>query len=314
MIETIGVLERAFKLLEIVCKEKEFTAKTIAEKLNCSERTARRYIEKIRFIFEGQIEKKKGYKYVWKGLPAIDRKLLDSPSLRIFYAFMELGKKVGDDKAFLQELERVFSTNESINKIIIGSVIDFEKIKDIKLKIEDAIKRSKLIKFKYKKSSKYYTVEPYKVILSSGFWYLFSIDTKNRIPKTFALDLIENVEIEEDSAFEKYKNLKKIKKLLEEAENIIQITEVNNPEEVIIEVSKDIAIYFERREILRHQEILSRTENGNIRIKFIVRNEHDFKIQTFQWLPYVKIISPEKYKKYLEHELKEALNFLKKKE
>ena len=310
--ETIGVLERAFKLLEIICKEKEFTSQTIAKKLNCSERTARRYIEKIRYLFEDQIERKKGYKYVWKGLPSIEKKILESPNMRLFLAFVELGRKVGDDKSFWDEIWKSFNNKpREINEIIIGNVIQFEKIKDKKVKLEEAIDRGKVIKFRYNKSKKYFRVEPYKVILSNGFWYLVGIDVKEGIAKTFAIDMMENIEIEEDSAFEKTRNMRKIKEIIRKADNVIQITDVNEKEEIEIEVFKKISNYFERKEILTDQKILEKYKNGNLRIKFTVINPFDFKVQTFQWIPFFKVIKPEKYKNYLKEELERGLELFK---
>jgi len=112
--EAIGSLEKAFQIIEIVCREKEFTSKKLAEKLGCAQRTTRRYIQKMRYIFEVYNEEAKKGIYRWKGITELDDKILDSPNVKLLYAFLELAKKVGSDKNFGKMLKKYFMLNAKI--------------------------------------------------------------------------------------------------------------------------------------------------------------------------------------------------------
>lgn len=74
--EPIGSIEKAFQIIEVVCREKEFTSNLLSEKLNCNQRTARRYIEKLKYIFGDYIESKKKGVYQWRGISDVDDKIL----------------------------------------------------------------------------------------------------------------------------------------------------------------------------------------------------------------------------------------------
>ncbi len=310
MKEAIGSLEKAFQVIEIVCREKEFTSKKLAEKLNCDQRTARRYIQKLRYIFEEYIEEIKKGKYRWKGIKELDDKILDSPNVRLLYAFLELAKKIGSDKKFWENVKNLFyvKCEDSLNHIIFQNTINYEKIKDIKIKIEEAIKRGKAIKFKYTKYNRYYIVEPLKIILFQGFWYVVGIHQKDNKLKTLALDFFENVEILEDEPFEKTKKIRNVSKLLDEINSIFQIDSCENFDEIIIEISPEVADFFRRKDILYRQEIIEDKDN-TVKIKFFVKNEYDFKLSLFNWIPFFKVISPEKYKKFYIKMLTNALEY-----
>ena len=307
--EPLGSLEKAFKLLEIICIEKEFNSRLIADKMNCDIRTARRYIEKIKYLFEDLIEVGKGYKYRWKGIPEIDKKILKSSNLHLLFAFIELGSKIGKDKNFWKEIKKSLSKgiNNEIMGILFGSVLEYEKIEDKKVKIEKAINGDKCIKFKYLRYNKYFEVEPLKIVLWEGFWYLIISDPRDNKFKTLALDLIEDIKIIEDSAFEKTKKLKELEEQLKEAENIFHIGG-NRPIEVEIIIFSSVSEYFERRKILHEQKIIKKFNNGDILINFKAIGEDDFKMQLFSWIPHFKVLKPEEYKNYFVTTLKESLN------
>ncbi len=310
MKEAIGSLEKAFQIIEIVCREKEFTSKKLAEKLGCDQRTARRYIQKMRYIFEDYIEEVKKGIYRWKGITELDDKILDSPNVRLLYAFLELAKKVGSDKSFWENVKKVFyvKCEDSLNQIIFQNTINYESIKDIKIKIEEAIKKGKAIKFRYTKYNKFYIIEPLKIILYQGFWYVVGIDQKDEKLKTLALDFFEDVEILEDEAFEKTKKVGSVSKLLEEINSIFQIGSDDNFDEVIIELSPEVADFFRRKDILYRQEIIEDKDN-TVKIKFFAKNVYDFKLSLFNWIPFFKVISPERYKKFYLKMLNNALEY-----
>ena len=306
--EPIGALEKAFKILEIICKHKEFTSSLIAEKLNCDKRTARRYIQKIKYLFEDYIETKKGHRYVWKGVSGVDKKIKYPANFHIFLAFLKLGERIGFDKDFWKEVKESFSFkfNESINEIIYTSAINYEKIKDKKIIIEDGINKEKCIKFKYLKYNRFYEIEPLKIILWEGLWYVAGIDTDDNKIKTFAIDLMEDIKVIEDSFFEKTKKIKKFEEKLKEITSLVQISD-EKEEEIKVLIFNEVSFFFKRKNYFREQKILKEYKNGSLLISFKVKNKDDFKFQILNWIPYFKIISPEKYEKYFIKLLKEGI-------
>ena len=309
MQETIGSIEKAFQIIEVVCREKEFTSKLLAEKLSCDQRTARRYIQKMRYIFEDYIEERKKGFYKWKGISELDDKILDSPNIRLLYALIDLAEKIGSNKDFWKDIKKAFYVKyeDNLNKIILNNAINYAKIRNIKIKIEVAIKRAKAVKFIYTRyNDKHYTVEPLNIILFQGLWYLVCVDKRDDKIKTFALDLFENTEILEDTTFEKTKKLKKISKQLEEIISIFQIGSNDVYDEIIIEIGREVADFFRRKDILYKQEIIEDKKNM-LRIKFLAKNESDFRLNLFSWIPFFKVISPKKYEKFYIKMLKEAM-------
>ncbi len=307
-----GELEKALRILEIVCSEKEFSAKLIAEKLGVNERTGRRYIKNLRFAFEDKIVEIKRGIYKWEAGLEFDEKFFGSSGIRLLYALSEFGKKIGVNKEFWNEFEKILSYSQygekKLNKILYEDTVDTSKIEKIKLKLEKAIKDGKCVKFNYLKYKKFYTVEPYQLIFNDGIWYLLCVDTNDKVAKTFAIDNFDNLTILDDEPFLKTKNMKKILPLAENIESVWQISSEENFKEVIVEVLQKISSYFKQKNFFYNQEILAEYENGNLKIRFFVKNKEDFKLQVLKWLPNIKIIEPDEYKEYFEEILEEAIN------
>ena len=93
---------------------------------------------------------------------------------------------------------------------------------------------------------------------------MVGIDQKDEKLKTLALDFFKDVEILEDEPFEKTKKVGDVFKLLEKINSIFQIGSDDNFDEVIIEISPEVADFFRRKDILYRQEII---ENKKILFK-----------------------------------------------
>ena len=310
MADEIGAIEKAFKVLNFIVNKNKFTAKEIADELECSIRNARRYVKSLRYLFKNQIVNEKKGVYKWKTIDKIDDRIKKSPFFRVILALMEIGKAINPDKSYWHDLEKIFSSvnygDKGINLILFEKVISYEKIRKTKELIERAIKGRKIVKFKYLKNEKFYRLAPYRVILDKGIWYVAGIDEKDNRLKTFSLDLIKNAEIEMDSAFVLDE---KILVQIRDEQSIWQISSDEIEEDVIIEVKQDIGKYFKRKKYFSKQEIIEEMKNGNLKIKFIVKNEYDFKMQVFNWMPYFRVLEPEKYVKLYLELLEESLEF-----
>ena len=304
----MNALENSLKALLLIVNKKRFTTKDLAQELDCSERQARRYMKVLKDAFRDSIIQEKKGIYKWKTISEIDDKLKDSSLIRLMRALIELGENIHKDKTYWKDLKKIFKTKDlsrhELNKIIFDRVISYEKIRYNKDLIETAISKGYVLKFKYK--DKFYYIEPYQVLFYSGIWYVAGIDRGEDKVKTFSIDLMENVEYLRDEIFLKKNSVyNEIKDLT----SVWQVGDKENFESITVEVKKEVANYFQRKEYLFKQQIISTQPNGNIIISFSVKNENDFKIQIFHWLPYFKIIEPEKYKKLYLKILNNAIEF-----
>jgi WD40 repeat protein len=65
--------------------------------------------------------------------------------------------------------------------------------------------------------------------------------------------------------------------------------------DIIIEVDKSKAYYFESKKYLKSQEILEKKENGNLLIKYKITQEMEIEELIKRWIPFVKVISGSDY-------------------
>lgn len=180
-----------------------------------------------------------------------------------------------------------------------------DKLKEIQL-LETAIQDKKVINciYDFEKYSHELTIKPLKIVNFEGFWYLIALDSRNDILKKYYLKNLMNIKLLD----EKFTTSSKVDELLEESISV-WFQEKNEPFEVKLFLSKDIAKYFKRKPLSKNQIIESLYEDGSMDI--IVKVTHEMEILPIvkYWLPNIKIIEPlwienkleEDLKSYLEH-------------
>ena len=143
-------------------------------------------------------------------------------------------------------------------------------------------------------------VEPYKLVNHQGIWYLAARDARKL--KTFSLTRIAALFVEDetfvpDAAIEKA--LLSGDGLWKGGENI----------EFILEVSPEVARYFERRAVLINQRIVRRLENGGLIVSSTVGHLNEVMPRVRYWIPHILIISPDGMQARLEAELSAYLSW-----
>lgn len=221
-------------------------------------------------------------------------------------ALIEFSKKAlkKDKSEFLDKLKNKVLHANSFSQVYYmfdPDSIDIEKVSENRGKLEECIKGEKLIEIHYSKYNRNYELKPYKILFHEGFWYL--IAEHENVIKKFCLDFIDHIEIIRSSSF----NKEKVDKLLENSRNLWFYD--SEKTKVKVEIKKDFAHYFQRKVLLPNQKIEETLKNGNIVIEFEVYNRGDLASLIFKWIPNIKILSPEKYKKFLAKELEEMVNF-----
>ena len=166
--------------------------------------------------------------------------------------------------------------------------------------IENAIISRHQLAFEYMKADakkSYDAVSPYKLINDKGIWYLAALDGGKL--KSFSFTKIENLRTLETN----FKWESSIDTQLA-AEDGLWMS--NGKQEVLLSVSKDIAGYFNRRQLIANQTIVKELKNGDIVVSAKGHINQILPIVRY-WIPNIKIISPDFLQVKLEKELAEYL-------
>ena len=167
--------------------------------------------------------------------------------------------------------------------------------------IENAIITRHQIAFEYMKANdkkSYDAVSPYKLINSKGIWYLAALDGEKL--KTFSFTKIEHLHSLEIS----FKWDSHIDAQLESEDGIWMS---NDKQEVLLNVNKDIAGYFKRRQLIANQVIVKELEDGGLIVSAKGHINQILPIVRY-WIPNIQIISPAFLQIALENELAKYLN------
>ncbi|EMR3754878.1 transcriptional regulator [Proteus mirabilis] len=161
-------------------------------------------------------------------------------------------------------------------------ILSSELQKNTFFSLDKAIKENLVCVIHYKGKSR--TLHPYRLMNLKGVWYLAATDAELMI-KAFRVSAIEWLDIKKttfipDSNIHDY--------LDSEDDAWFSMDKM----EVMVEVFPDIACYFERRNILPQQKIISKSLDGRLILTTrIAHREQLFSTLRF-WLPNVRILSP----------------------
>jgi predicted DNA-binding transcriptional regulator YafY len=153
--------------------------------------------------------------------------------------------------------------------------------------LEHAINNRHLVGFEYHKteaSKAYDDLEPYKLVNDGGIWYLAAKDGNTL--KAFTFSKIDRLRISE-AVFQPDPTVAKT--LL--AEDGIWL----NPRktEVVLKVAKEAASYFRQRNLIPHQVVTKELSDGGLIVSGRVAHANQILPTVRQWIPSVRIISPE---------------------
>lgn len=207
----------------------------------------------------------------------------------------------------LQETLNLFSSIKIIGKD--KSIISFEKRKangsEQMYNIINAIKNSKTLSFNHKKYHEQKTtqrkVEPYQLRESQGRWYLVAKDKKDDKIKTFGLDRMTLLHVENIS-FNKPQNID----FNEMYKDSFGITNTNNPKEVKIKVYGANAYFIKNYKLHESQTIIIESEES-ISFNLKVSITDDFIMELMKYGADIKVLSPNSLKDVLFDKYKKAL-------
>lgn len=167
-------LNVALGLFRLLSENREINARMVANHFEVSKRTAQRYLEEISYLpFIHRDEQT--YTYFLTDKVSFSDSLLKSAEVSFLTALLGYAKTVmGEDNSGMLEKisKKIHYAGSPTHQIISTSSTSYDKIADNHIRLEECIENKELITFYYEKTNKTYTVEPYKIILHNGFWYL----------------------------------------------------------------------------------------------------------------------------------------------
>lgn len=157
---------------------------------------------------------------------------------------------------------------------------------------ETAIKNRRTVTFLYKDTSR--TVSPYLMVYSHGSWYLAAVS--EGVLKTFSLARIKFVSVQKEHFDYDPSVVDKIK----EQDSIWFGSPIFN---VTLEVSRDVAFYFERKALLPKQKIIEKRQDGSLVISSSAWSYNQIAPIVQYWIPNIRIISPSELETYIRENL-----------
>ncbi|MEX9786743.1 helix-turn-helix transcriptional regulator [Providencia manganoxydans] len=156
---------------------------------------------------------------------------------------------------------------------------------------ETAIKNIRSVSFLYKDKSR--TVSPYLMVYSHGSWYLAAVSEGTL--KTFSLARIKFVSIQKEHS--DYDS--SVVDIIKEQDSIWFGQPIFN---VTLEVSRDIAFYFERKALLPNKN--HRKAAGRLAHHFLLSWSYNQIAPIVQyWIPNIRVISPSELDTYIRENL-----------
>jgi len=203
-----------------------------------------------------------------------------------------------EEKLDFKKEDSIYFT-ESRNLESIGRIDqDLEELKF-------SINNDNLIDFIYtaKSSQDFYSVEPYRLILIDGLWYLFGkdLDEKDTSPfKTWRIQYIKKIASRSQKYTLSNKEIDNLLSCIYSADFV-----VGEEEEITIKIHPTIAEEFNFFIHLPgfQKESIIHNDDGSISATALVSTYEDIEQDIKKWLPYIEIVNPIEHRDKLRKEL-----------
>ena len=245
--------KKIFRLLYILNKldkERALTSGELAEEFNVSLRTVQRDIELLNMTGFPLVNMEKGSYSFAEGF-SLKKMMVTPDEACLIPCFYELAKTFGErfEHSFKNILNRMLSKESA--SIYYAKIPEGVKIKHDKIvtDLESAIRNNNKIKIKYIKPDRkdHRILEPLKIALYDGFWYLLSVSDKEKALVKSRIDYIKTV----TETGERFMPMTGFDMLLDESVNIWF---EGKPKTARLKVSAEAAPYFEARKSVSELE------------------------------------------------------------
>jgi predicted DNA-binding transcriptional regulator YafY len=164
--------------------------------------------------------------------------------------------------------------------------------------LEQAILARSKITYDYRKTEgpqTYADIEPYKLVNHGGIWYLAGKDGDKL--KAFTFSKIDRLQVSATTY-----TVDPTVEITLAAEDDIWLN--NKKLEVVLKIAAPVAEYFKRRKLVANQVIEKELADGGLIVSTKVAHINQILPTVRQWIPHIRIISPEGLQATLEKELR----------
>lgn len=206
---------------------------------------------------------------------------------------------------FSRSTQRLFNRFKKRASLAIFKKTKMEKIeKDDEAKlaiIKTAITSKSVLKCRYNNKNR--IVHPLKIVLLEGYWYLLIYDTEAKTIKTFHLKTIEALELTKD--FFEAPSID-IQNKLDGAINAY----FKDMPIIYVEllIHKKVIRYFKRRPLSKHQLLFPDSDPNYTKLTISVTDEMEIIPTIQQFLPYIKVLSPNTLNEQIKENLQNYVN------
>ncbi|MBP7461004.1 MAG: WYL domain-containing protein [Candidatus Delongbacteria bacterium] len=294
-------IDRTLKILKLLSQEPYVTSQMVAEKLEVELRSAQRYLEEIAcrsFIQCRKVGVQCQYSLINREFYIRDS-ILNESEISFINILLNLGiDEVKMDDHFLNQLKNKISYLNAIPYSLVSRYgrIDFDKLTRQRSEIETAIRKKKAIRFVYTRyeKPKPFTVHPYHMMFYNGFLMLMC--QHNGILKKFAVDFMENVEIDKKTPYMP-KDEEEIRDVLANTRTM-WFQDVSEPVVVTVRFPRSYSKLLDMKECFPGQRIVSRDDSG-YQVEFEAYNEQDCWDLLKWYFPHFTIIAPVNYRHFV---------------
>lgn len=308
-----GISEKVINILKIInlIERGEYpSVSRLAEETEVSERSIYRYLNIINFIIPIVHDKKKGG-YSFENDKALKSIPVTLEELALISALADLTNQGGGHlKETFHGMLKKFNiiaerkTEENTPLSIHFPVTLQNGTKWYKSVIESMREKRKL-HIKYHSINKdevtERTIDPYRVFLYDGIWFIYAYCSLREDFRWFALDRIVELRrlkegFDTDRTAKVNENLSKLWGIWEDKET-----------EIRLKFSKEVASIIVRKPAYHPSEKRKILEDGSIELSFTLSGAEDIKWWIYSWIPHVEILSPPQ----LMEQMKRNLEILK---
>lgn len=278
--------KRHADILERLDNGEELSIGELAKEWNVDPKTIQRDFDKLKQMYPGKIERgldKKRYRKPFT-------KRAENDAEMVIEMLESMVKDIGID--FYKKAHPLLKRLQHQISSPFYTRLDVEDIGhkfDLLIHLENAINEKMEVTLTYtpygeKKPKIYSHVQPIKIIVYEGFWYLLA--QHDGYAKKFYIKSIHACEVTTMN----FKHNDEIINRLEGAINVWFSTNTE-PYEVRLWVDKDIAIYFERKPVSKYQKLYKQPDGSAELVLKVTTNEEIYPLLKY-WLPMVRIIEP----------------------
>ena len=281
-----------------------------------SEKTIRRDLDVIKEVFPESFHLIRGEKGCYKAITKeAFNQFLDERNLSLLIQTFSIAQRSdlfknldidSSDKSIIK------SKLKESKKIYEFKTKPFESKKDnyeLMKKLEQAIYHQKIITVHYiaRDRVETYEVKPYKIVfMNENFYLACEVEAYSFSFSLYRISKIKEI-TNGSKTFHKNREIEDFIKFMQTPFSRYQKGFRKYLIDVVLEVDKTKAYYFESKKFLSSQQIIERKESGNLLVGYQVTQEVEVEELIKRWLPYVRVIKPLGLRDRIAEELREYL-------